>query len=90
MFILQVDKEERIIIQVGETLAACNEICLETYHKPVQTYETGEMVIAEYSQVLILIYRLGLMLSTVERMIFLCLYYWRDVVAREYDINLDL
>lgn len=48
------------------------------------------MVIAEYSQVLILIYRLGLMLSTVERMIFLCLYYWRDVVAREYDINLDL
>lgn len=33
--------------QIGEALAACNEMCLKTYHKPVQTYETGELVIAE-------------------------------------------
>ena len=31
-----------------EALAACNELCLLTYHKPVQTYETGETAIAEY------------------------------------------
>ena len=33
--------------QMVETLAACNELCLLTYHKPVQTYETGETAIAE-------------------------------------------
>ena len=29
------------------------------------------------------------MLSTVEKMIFLCLYYWRDVVAREYTMDIE-
>ena len=33
--------------QMVEALAACNELCLQTYHKPVQTYETGETAIAE-------------------------------------------
>ena len=33
--------------QVVEALAACNEMCLQTYHKPVQTYETGQAAIAE-------------------------------------------
>lgn len=31
--------------------------------------------------------RLGLLLSPTEKMIFLSLYYWRDVVAREYGIE---
>lgn len=59
--------------QIVETLAACNELCLETYHKPVQTYETGESTIAE----------LGQIFQPVQKMLFLSLYYWRDVVARE-------
>ena len=34
--------------QIAEVLATCNEMCLTTYHKPVQTYETGQAAIAEY------------------------------------------
>ena len=33
--------------QIVEALSACNEMCLDTYHKPVQTYETGETALAE-------------------------------------------
>lgn len=71
-------------MKMNEVLAACNEICLQTYHKPVQTYETGEMVIAEWVLCNALTCRLGLILTYTEKLIFLSLYYWRDVVAREW------
>lgn len=56
---------------------------MKTYHKPVQTYETGELAIAEFFFEIMIMYSLGLMLSPTEKLIFLSLYYWRDVVARE-------
>ena len=67
-----------------EVLSTCNEMCLATYHKPVQTYETGETALAEWVCGVSVMGRLGLLLTPVQKTIFLSLYYWRDVVAREW------
>ena len=67
-----------------EVLSTCNEMCLATYHKPVQTYETGETALTESEWEKEVSRSLGLLLSPVQKTIFLSLYYWRDVVAREW------
>ena len=59
-------------------------MCLDTYHKPVQTYETGETALAEWGLERGVRRRLGLLLNPVQKTTFLSLYYWRDVVAREW------